>query len=201
MALTLPDLPYAYDDLAPFMSVETLEFHHDKHHNAYVVKGNELLAGSAHADKSIEEICAAAYADGNAGLINNVGQHYNHIHFWQWMKKDGGGTNLPGAIASAIDSDLGGYDKFKADFIAAGVGQFGSGWAWLAVKDGKLEIMKTPNGENPLMHGANPILGCDVWEHSYYIDYRNARPKYLEAFVDSLINWDYVLEMHEAATA
>ena len=201
MALTLPDLPYAYDALAPFMSVETLEFHHDKHHNAYVVKGNELLEGTAHADKSIEDICAAAYAEGNAGLINNVGQHYNHIHFWQWMKKDGGGTSLPGAIASAIDSDLGGYDKFKADFVAAGVGQFGSGWAWLAVKDGKLEIMKPPNGENPLMHGAKPILGCDVWEHSYYIDYRNARPKYLEAFVDSLINWDHVLEMYEAATA
>ncbi|MEL6817047.1 MAG: superoxide dismutase [Pseudomonadota bacterium] len=201
MALILPDLPYAYDALGPFMSVETLEFHHDKHHNAYVVKGNELLDGSAHADKSLEEICAAAYAEGNAGLINNVGQHYNHIHFWQWMKKEGGGTSLPGAIASAIDSDLGGYDKFKADFIAAGVGQFGSGWAWLAVKDGKLEIMKTPNGENPLMHGAKPVLGCDVWEHSYYIDYRNARPKYLEAFVDSLINWDHVLEMYEAATA
>ncbi|MEM1377255.1 MAG: superoxide dismutase [Pseudomonadota bacterium] len=201
MALTLPELPYAYDDLAPFMSVETLEFHHDKHHNAYVVKGNELLEGSAHADKSIEAICAAAYAEGNAGLINNVGQHYNHIHFWQWMKKDGGGTKLPGALQAAIDSDLGGYDKFKADFVAAGVGQFGSGWAWLAVKDGKVEIMKTPNGENPLMHGAKPILGCDVWEHSYYIDYRNARPKYLEAFVDSLINWDHVLELYEAATA
>ncbi|MEO0545009.1 MAG: superoxide dismutase, partial [Pseudomonadota bacterium] len=192
MALTLPDLPYAYDALAPFMSVETLEFHHDKHHNAYVVKGNELLEGTAHADKSIEDICAAAYAEGNAGLINNVGQHYNHIHFWQWMKKDGGGTSLPGAIASAIDSDLGGYDKFKADFVAAGVGQFGSGWAWLAVKDGKLEIMKTPNGENPLVHGAAPILGCDVWEHSYYIASRNARPKYLEAFIDNMINWDYV---------
>ena len=112
------------------------------------------------------------------------------------MKKGGGGTKLPGKIAKAIDADLGGYDKFKADFIAAGTTQFGSGWAWLAVKDGKLTIMKTPNGENPLMHGASPILGCDVWEHSYYIDYRNARPKYLEAFVDSLINWDYVEEMH-----
>lgn len=201
MALTLPELPYAYDALAPFMSVETLEFHHDKHHNAYVVKGNELLEGTAHVDKTIEKICAAAYTEGNAGLINNVGQHYNHIHFWQWMKKDGGGTKLPGSLAAAIDSDLGGYDKFKSDFVAAGVGQFGSGWAWLAVKDGKLEIMKTPNGENPLMHGANPVLGCDVWEHSYYIDYRNARPKYLEAFVDSLINWDHVLELYEAATA
>jgi Fe-Mn family superoxide dismutase len=201
MALELPALPYDYDSLAPFMSRETLEFHHDKHHMAYVTNGNNLLKDSAHAGKSIEEICVAAFNEKNAGLINNVGQHYNHIHFWHWMKKGGGGTKLPGKIAAAIDSDLGGYDKFKADFIAAGTTQFGSGWAWLAVKDGKLAIMKTPNGENPLMHGASPILGVDVWEHSYYIDYRNARPKYLEAFVDSLINWDYVEEMHAKAVA
>jgi Fe-Mn family superoxide dismutase len=116
------------------------------------------------------------------------------------MKKDGGGNKLPGKLEAAVTSDLGGYDKFKADFIAAGTTQFGSGWAWLSVKDGKLVISKTPNGENPLVHGAEPILGVDVWEHSYYIDYRNARPKYLEAFVDSLINWDYVLERFEAAT-
>ena len=196
MALTLPDLPYDYDALAPFMSRETLEFHHDKHHMAYVTNGNNLLKDSPLADHSIEDICKAAYDQKIAGLVNNVGQHYNHMHFWHWMKKGGGGTKLPGKIAAAIDSDLGGYDKFKADFFAAGTTQFGSGWAWLAVKDGKLAIMKTPNGENPLMHGASPILGCDVWEHSYYIDYRNARPKYLEAFVDSLINWEYVEEMH-----
>jgi Fe-Mn family superoxide dismutase len=199
MALELPNLPYDYDALAPYMSRETLEFHHDKHHQAYVTKGNELLEGSAHAGKSLEEICKAAYDEKNAGLINNVGQHYNHLHFWNWMKKGGGGSKMPGALEKAINSDLGGFDKFKADFIAAGVGQFGSGWAWLAVKNGKLEIMKTPNGENPLMHGASPVLGCDVWEHSYYIDYRNARPKYLEAFVDNLINWDYVAEMYEKA--
>jgi superoxide dismutase, Fe-Mn family len=199
MALTLPELPYDYDALAPFMSRETLEFHHDKHHMAYVTNGNNLLKDSPLADKSLEEICVAAFAEKQAGLINNVGQHYNHIHFWHWMKKGGGGTKLPGKIAAAIDADLGGYDKFRADFIAAGTTQFGSGWAWLAVKDGKLAIMKTPNGENPLMHGAQPILGVDVWEHSYYIDYRNARPKYLEAFVDSLINWDYVEEMHAKA--
>ncbi len=199
MALELPNLPYDYDALAPYMSRETLEFHHDKHHQAYVTKGNELLEGSAHAGKSLEEICKAAFDEKNAGLINNVGQHYNHLHFWQWMKKDGGGSKMPGALEKAINSDLGGFDKFKADFVAAGVGQFGSGWAWLAVKNGKLEIMKTPNGENPLMHGASPVLGCDVWEHSYYIDYRNARPKYLEAFVDNLINWDHVAEMYEKA--
>lgn len=199
MAFVLPDLPYDYDALAPYMSRETLEFHHDKHHNAYVTKGNELAEAAGMADLSLEEIVKKSYGT-NAGLFNNAGQHYNHIHFWKWMKKDGGGTSLPGALQSAIDSDLGGYDKFRADFINAGMTQFGSGWAWLAVKDGKLEIMKTPNGENPLVKGASPILGCDVWEHSYYIDYRNARPKYLEAFVDNMINWDYVLEMYEAAS-
>jgi Fe-Mn family superoxide dismutase len=200
MALELPALPYDYDALAPYMSRETLEFHHDKHHQAYVTKGNELLEGSAHAGKSIEDICKAAFAEKNAGLINNVGQHYNHLHFWNWMKKGGGGSKMPAALEKAIASDLGGFDKFRADFIAAGVGQFGSGWAWLALKDGKLEVMNTPNGENPLMHGATPVLGCDVWEHSYYIDYRNARPKYLEAFIDNMINWDYVAELYEAAS-
>ena len=199
MALELPSLPYDYDALAPFMSRETLEFHHDKHHQAYVTNGNKALEGSPLAGKSLEEICKAAYADKNAALINNVGQHYNHMHFWKWMKPNGGGKSLPAALQAAVDSDLGGYDKMREDFINAGVTQFGSGWAWLAVKDGKLAVMKTANGENPLMHGATPILGCDVWEHSYYIDYRNARPKYLEAFVDSLINWDYVAEMYEAA--
>lgn len=198
MAFELPDLPYDYDALAPYMSRETLEFHHDKHHNAYVTKGNELAEAAGMADLSLEEIVKKSHGT-NAGLFNNAGQHYNHIHFWKWMKKGGGGKSLPGALQSAIDSDLGGYDKFRADFINAGMTQFGSGWAWLAVKDGKLEIMKTPNGENPLVMGAAPILGCDVWEHSYYIDYRNARPKYLEAFVDNMINWDYVLEMYEAA--
>lgn len=199
MAFVLPDLPYDYDALAPYMSRETLEFHHDKHHNAYVTKGNELAEAAGMADLSLEEIVKKSHGT-NAGLFNNAGQHYNHIHFWKWMKKDGGGTSLPGALQKAIDSDLGGYDKFRADFINAGMTQFGSGWAWLAIKDGKLEVMKTPNGENPLVVGASPILGCDVWEHSYYIDYRNARPKYLEAFVDNMINWDYVLEMYEAAS-
>ena len=136
----------------------------------------------------------------NAGLFNNAGQHYNHMHFWNWMKKGGGGNKLPAKLQAMVDKDLGGFDKMRADFINAGVTQFGSGWCWLAVKDGKLSVMKTPNGENPLMHGASPILGCDVWEHSYYIDYRNARPKYLEAFVDSLINWDYVEECFSAAS-
>ncbi|MCJ8310924.1 MAG: superoxide dismutase [Rhizobiaceae bacterium] len=198
MAFTLPDLPYAYDALGDYMSAETLEYHHDKHHKAYVDNGNKLAEEAGMSDKTLEEIVVASFGT-NAGLFNNAAQHYNHIHFWNWMAPNGGGTSLPGDLQAAIDSDLGGYDKFKADFIAAGMTQFGSGWCWLSVKDGKLEISKTPNGENPLVHGASPILGCDVWEHSYYIDYRNARPAYLEAFVDNLINWDYVAEMYAAA--
>ncbi|MBB4184956.1 Fe-Mn family superoxide dismutase [Sinorhizobium terangae] len=198
MAFELPNLPYDYDALAPYMSRETLEYHHDKHHLAYVTNGNKLAEDAGLSGLSLEEVVKKSYGT-NQPLFNNAGQHYNHIHFWKWMKKGGGGTSLPGKLDASIKSDLGGYDKFRADFIAAGVGQFGSGWAWLSVKNGKLEISKTPNGENPLVHGASPILGVDVWEHSYYIDYRNARPKYLEAFVDNLINWDYVLEMYEAA--
>ena len=194
MAFQLPELPYAYDALKPYMSAETLEFHHDKHHNAYVETGNKLLAGSGLEDKSLEEVVKGSYGK-NQPLFNNAGQHYNHIHFWQWMKPNGGGTKLPGVLQTKIDSDLGGFDKFRTDFIEAGKGQFGSGWAWLAMKDGKLEVMKTPNGENPLVHGATPLLGVDVWEHSYYIDYRNARPKYLEAWFDNLVNWEHVEEM------
>ncbi len=200
MSFELPELPYAYDALGAYMSAETLEYHHDKHHLAYVDNGNKLLAGSGLEGKSLEEVVTGSFGN-NAGLFNNAAQHYNHMHFWNWMKGNGGGKSLPAKLQAAIDSDLGGYDKFRADFIQAGLTQFGSGWAWIAVKDGKLEIMKTPNGENPLVHGATPILGCDVWEHSYYIDYRNARPKYMEAFVDSLINWEYVEELFETATA
>lgn len=198
MAFELPDLPYAYDALQPYMSKETLEYHHDKHHNAYVTTGNKLLEGSGLEGQSLEDVVKGSYGK-NQALFNNAGQHYNHKHFWNWMKPNGGGKSLPGDLQKAIDSDLGGYDKFREDFIAAGTGQFGSGWAWIAVKNGKLEIMKTPNGENPLVHGATPILGVDVWEHSYYIDYRNARPKYLEAFVDNLVNWEYVDELYQGA--
>ena len=197
MSFELPDLPYAYDALQPFMSKETLEFHHDKHHQAYVTNGNKLLEGSGLEGKSLEDVVKGSHGS-NAGLFNNAGQHYNHIHFWKWMKAGGGGRSLPGALQAKVDSDLGGFDKFRDNFINAGVTQFGSGWAWLVMKDGKLEVMKTPNGENPLVHGAVPLLGCDVWEHSYYIDYRNARPKYLEAWFDNLVNWDYVTECMEA---
>ena len=199
MPFSLPDLPYAHDALAPHMSKETLEFHHDKHHLAYVNNGNNLLKGTEWENKSLEEIVKGAHGK-NAGLFNNAGQHYNHLHFWKWMKPGGGGDKIPGALKAKIDSDLGGVAKAKEDFIQAGVTQFGSGWAWLAIKDGKLIVAKTANGESPLVQGAKPILGCDVWEHSYYIDYRNRRPDYLKAFWDSLINWDYVNEMFQAAS-
>ena len=193
MAFTLPALPYAYDALAPHMSKETLEFHHDKHHNAYVVAGNTLAGdGTKYAGKSIEDICKEAFANKDQPVVNQIGQHYNHTHFWNWMKKDGGGKKLPAKLEKLV-TEYGGYDKLRTDFVQAGVTQFGSGWCWLVIgSDGKLATAKTPNGENPLMHGAKPILGCDVWEHSYYIDYRNARQKYIETWFDNLVNWEHV---------
>jgi superoxide dismutase, Fe-Mn family len=197
MSFTLPDLPYAYDALQPYMSRETLEFHHDKHHNAYVTTGNKLLEGTGLENASVEEVVKASFGK-NQPLFNNAGQHFNHLHFWNWMKPNGGGQP-PARLAKKIDEDLGGYDKFKEDFIAAGVGQFGSGWAWLSVKEGKLILQKTPNGENPLVHGATPLLGVDVWEHSYYIDYRNRRPDYLKAFLENLVNWEYVEKLYGEA--
>jgi superoxide dismutase, Fe-Mn family len=198
MSFELPPLPYDYDALQPYMSRETLEFHHDKHHQAYVTTGNNLLKESGLAGKSLTKIVKASFGK-NSPLFNNAGQHFNHMHFWKWMKKGGGGRSLPERLQKAVDSDLGGYDKARADFIQAGVGQFGSGWCWIAFRDGKLSIMKTPNGESPLVHGAKPILGCDVWEHSYYIDYRNARPKYLEAWFDNLVDWEYAESLFESA--
>ena len=197
MAFKLPELPYAYDALQPYMSKETLEFHHDKHHNTYVETGNKLLEGSGLEGASLEEIVKQSYGK-NAPLFNNAGQHFNHLHFWNWMKPNGGGA-IPGALETKIKEDLGGVEKFKEDFIEAGKGQFGSGWAWLALKDGKLAVMKTPNGENPLVHGATPLLGVDVWEHSYYIDYRNRRPDYLKAFIENLVNWEYVEKLYDEA--
>ncbi|WP_455479717.1 superoxide dismutase [Bartonella sp. B23] len=196
MAFELAPLPYDYDALSPYMSRETLEYHHDKHHLAYLTNTNNFVKDLGLENESLEDIVKKSFGK-NIGLFNNAAQHYNHSHFWLWMKKDGGGQKLPEKLAKAIDSDLGGYDKFRTDFIATAVAQFASGWAWVAVKNGKLEIMKTPNGENPLIRDAQPILGVDVWEHSYYIDYRNARQKYLESFVDHLINWDYVLKLYE----
>jgi superoxide dismutase, Fe-Mn family len=198
VAFQLPELPYSYDALQPYMSAETLQFHHDKHHAAYVDMANKLLQGSGLEGKGLVDIVKESHGK-NQALFNNAGQHYNHSEFWKCMKHGGGGTKLPGKLAAKIDSDLGGYGAFREAIIEAGKTQFGSGWAWLAVKDGKLQVMKTANAENPLVHGATPILTVDVWEHTYYIDYRNLRPKYLEAFVDNLINWEYVEELFEKA--
>jgi Fe-Mn family superoxide dismutase len=197
MSFTLPDLPYPHDALQPYMSRETLEYHHDKHHAAYVNTANNLMKGGPLEGKSVEDVVKASYGQ-NQALFNNAGQHYNHLHFWQWMKPNGGGS-LPGKLERKIVEDLGSVDKMKEDFIQAGVTQFGSGWCWLAVKEGKIVVMKTPNGENPLVHGARPILGCDVWEHSYYIDYRNRRPDYLKAFLENLVNWTHVEKMFDEA--
>ncbi len=197
MSFTLPELPYAYDALQPYMSKETLEFHHDKHHQAYVTNGNNLMKGTEFESQSVEDVVKNSFGK-NAGLFNNAGQHYNHIHFWKWMKPNGGGA-LPGTLEKAVTDSFGSVEKMKEEFIQAGTTQFGSGWAWLAVKDGKLAVMKTANGENPLVHGASPILGVDVWEHSYYIDYRNRRPDYLKAFVENLVNWEHVTEMYTQA--
>lgn len=194
VTLSLAKLPYAYDALQPYMSKETLEFHHDKHHNAYVENSNKLLPGSGFEALSLEQMQKAIYDAKIQPLINNVGQHYNHHHFWLFMKPNGGGTKLPGKIEKLV-KDYGGYDRMRADFINAGMTQFGSGWCWLVVDNGKVEVTKTANGDNPLMVGKKPILVCDVWEHAYYIDYRNLRLKFLEAFVDNLVNWEHVEEM------
>ena len=192
MTFELPSLPYANDALAPYMSSETLDFHHGKHHQTYVTNLNNLIKDTDMQDSSLEEIVVKSSKDSSmAGIFNNAGQHWNHILFWQCMKPNGGGS-MPSELESRITSDLGGIDQFKEAFIQAGTTQFGSGWAWLAIDNGKLVVTKSPNASNPLVDGMKPILGCDVWEHSYYIDYRNKRPDYLKAFLDSLVNWEFV---------
>ena len=192
MTFELPSLPYANDALAPYMSSETLDFHHGKHHQTYVTNLNNLVKDTDMKDSSLEEIVVKSSKDSSmAGIFNNAGQHWNHILFWQCMKPNGGGS-MPSELESRITSDLGGIDQFKEAFIQAGTTQFGSGWAWLAIDNGKLVVTKSPNASNPLVDGMKPIRGCDVWEHSYYIDYRNKRPDYLKAFLDSLVNWEFV---------
>jgi Fe-Mn family superoxide dismutase len=192
MTFELPSLPYASDALAPYMSSETLDFHHGKHHQTYVTNLNNLVKDTDMQDSSLEEIVVKSSKDPSmAGIFNNAGQHWNHILFWQCMKPNGGGS-MPSELESRITSDLGGIDQFKEAFIQAGIAQFGSGWAWLAIDNGKLVVTKSPNASNPLVDGMKPILGCDVWEHSYYIDYRNKRPDYLKAFLDSMVNWEFV---------
>jgi Fe-Mn family superoxide dismutase len=192
MSFELPSLPYANDALAPYMSSETLDFHHGKHHQTYVTNLNNLLKDHELQSSSLEDIVVKTSKDASiAGIFNNAGQHWNHILFWQCMKPNGGGS-IPSELEGRLNSDFGSVEQFKEAFIQAGTTQFGSGWAWLAIDNGKLVVTKSPNASNPLVDGMKPILGCDVWEHSYYIDYRNKRPDYLKAFLDSLVNWEFV---------
>jgi len=192
MSFELPSLSYANDALAPYMSAETLDFHHGKHHQTYVTNLNNLLKDNELQGASLEDIVIKSSKDASmAGIFNNAGQHWNHILFWQCMKPNGGGS-IPSELEKRLNSDFGSIDQFKEAFIQAGTTQFGSGWAWLAIDNGKLVVTKSANASNPLVDGMKPILGCDVWEHSYYIDYRNKRPDYLKAFLDSLVNWEFV---------
>jgi Fe-Mn family superoxide dismutase len=189
MAFTLPELPYSKDALAPHISAETLEYHHGKHHKAYVDNLNKLLDGKPEASKSLEEVIMSA----EGGVFNNAAQVWNHTFYWSSMKPKGGGQPT-GDIAAAITRDFGSFDKLKEEFTQAGITQFGSGWAWLVLEGGKLKVTKTPNADLPMKHGQKALLTMDVWEHAYYIDYRNARPKYIETFLTSLANWDFANE-------
>ena len=200
MSFQLPDLPYSFDALEPHIDARTMEIHHDKHHAGYTSKLNAALDGTEHAGKSIEDILANVDSLG-AGIRNNGGGFYNHSLFWNIMGPNGGG-NPSGSLASAIDSDLGGMDKLKETFNNAAATQFGSGWAWVIVgDDGKLHVTSTPNQDNNLMPGVGshgtPILGLDVWEHAYYLNYQNRRPDYISAFWN-VINWNHVAQNYEA---
>ena len=195
MAFELPDLPYAHDALAGLgMSAETMEYHHDLHHNAYVTNGNAAIAGTEWENKSLEEIIVGTYdktAVAQNGIFNNISQLWNHNQFWEMMGPNQ--TAMPGELEKAIVESFGSVDEFKSQFAAAGAGQFGSGWCWLVKDtDGGLKVTKTENGVNPLCFGQTALLGCDVWEHSYYIDFRNKRPVYLSNFLDKLVNWENV---------
>ncbi len=195
MAFELPDLPYSHDALAAQgMSQETLEYHHDKHHNAYVTNGNKAIEGTEWEGKTLEEIIKGTYnpdAVAQSGIFNNISQLWNHNQFWEMMSPED--SKMPSELEKAITESFGSVDKFKDEFKAAGGGQFGSGWAWLVKDtDGGLKVTKTENGVNPVCFGQTALLGCDVWEHSYYIDFRNARPDYLSNFLDNLVNWDNV---------
>ena len=195
MVFELPKLPYNYDELEALgMSKETLEFHHDLHHKAYVDNGNKLLENSDHQGKSLENIIKDTY-DGDAlvqsGLFNNASQHWNHMQFWEMMGPSN--NKMPSELQDRLTEQFGSVQQFNDDFCAAGIGQFGSGWCWLVLDStGTLKITKTENGVNPLCFGQTVLLGCDVWEHSYYIDFRNKRPVYLKNFLDKLVNWENV---------
>ena len=188
MAFELPPLPYEKNALEPHLTAETLEYHHGKHHNAYVVNLNKLLAGKPEEHKSLEEIILSS----DGGVFNNAAQIWNHTFYWNCMAKNGGGK-ATGALAAKIDEAFGSYEKFAEEFAAAATTQFGSGWAWLVADEvnGNLSILKTSNADTPLAHGKVAVLTIDVWEHAYYIDFRNARPVYIKTFLESLVNWDY----------
>lgn len=186
MPFTLPPLPYAYDALAPHISKETLEFHHDKHHQAYVTKLNELTAGKPEEKKSLEELILTT----TGPVFNQAGQIWNHTFYWNSLSPNGGGEPK-GSLGDAIKKQWGSFDKFKEEFTTKTVGVFGSGWGWLVKnEDGSLAVVGTSNAGNPMTTKQKPLFTCDVWEHAYYIDFRNARPKYLEAFW-KLVNWDF----------
>jgi len=201
MAFTLPELPYAHNALEPHIDTQTMQIHHGKHHQAYVDNLNKAIAGTEHENKSLEELIAKAGTISPA-VRNNGGGHWNHSFFWEILAPNAGGQPS-GALADAINQTFGGFDAFKEKLNAAGVGRFGSGWAWLIVRDGKLEITSTPNQDNPLMDVAEvkgtPILGVDVWEHAYYLKYQNRRADYLSAFWN-VVNWNKVSQRFENAS-
>jgi superoxide dismutase, Fe-Mn family len=192
MSFELPKLDYAKNALAPIMSEETLDLHHGKHHQTYITNLNNFIKDTDMSKMTLEEIIIDSSKDkSKAGIFNNASQHWNHLLFWKCMKPSGGGT-MPTKLKEKIVSDFGSVQEFKKQFIQAGVTQFGSGWSWLSIDNGKLVVSKTPNAENTLIHNMKPILGCDLWEHSYYVDYKNKRPEYLENFFEKLINWEFV---------
>jgi Fe-Mn family superoxide dismutase len=195
----LPELPYAKDALLPHFTIENFDYHHGKHHNAYVVNLNNLLQNHILNAKSLEEIIALSSKDAAmTGIFNNAAQIWNHTFYWHSMKPGGGGKPT-GALLTQIEKDFGSFEKFVEEFKQAGATQFGSGWAWLIYDDGKLKVAKTANAATPITNGARPILTCDVWEHAYYIDFRNRRPDYLSAFMEHLVNWDFAMENFENA--
>lgn len=187
----LPPLPWAQDALEPVVSSRTIGLHYGKHHRTYVTKLNELVAGTRFAGMALERVITeTAASDGDRKIFNNAAQAWNHTFFWSCLRPGGGGKPS-GTLASRIDADLGGYERFKQEFASAAVDTFGSGWAWLAERNGKLEILSTSNADNPLTKGATPLLTIDVWEHAYYVDYENRRPDFVAAVIDKLLDWDF----------
>jgi len=190
MSFELPPLPYAADALEPHMSANTFSYHHAKHHKAYVDNLNKLIAGTEFEGKSLVEVVKASEGN-NQGVFNNAAQVWNHTFFWHSMSPNGGGQPT-GRIAEKIAADFGSFDAFAEAFKTAGATQFGSGWAWLVLgQDGKLKVVKTANAETPFTKGDKPILTIDVWEHAYYLDYQNLRPKFIETYLNSLVNWEF----------